>query len=206
MAPANGAQAIGSVSTMVKLAMPSVWPASVGDEACERRLALGENPVRDRDLPCTASMMSARGIEFAQARGECWPARRRRRCRPWRSRCGRRGSPGGAPRRTRRRSSMPALRGDHGDDRLDVKLSAERAIGGEGRAGSATGSASPLVSMTMRAEMRNDAALAVGDEAVQRHLQVGAHVAAQAAVAEQRDVVAAMAQQARRRCQSRRIR
>ena len=43
--------------------------------------------------------------------------------------------------------------------------------------------------------MRDLAALAVGDQPAQRVLQVGAGVAAQAAVAEQRDLVAAVAQQ-----------
>ena len=45
------------------------------------------------------------------------------------------------------------------------------------------GSASPLVSMTMRPKWRAPRRAAVGDEAMQRHLKVRAYIAAQAAVA-----------------------
>ncbi len=43
--------------------------------------------------------------------------------------------------------------------------------------------------------MRDDAALAIRDQAMQRHLKIGAHGAAQAAVAQQRNIVARIAQQ-----------
>ena len=56
-------------------------------------------------------------------------------------------------------------------------------------------SARPLVSISDAVEMRNLAALAVGDQLAQRDLQVRAGVAADAAVAEQRDLVGARAQQ-----------
>ena len=50
------------------------------------------------------------------------------------------------------------------------------------------------------AEMRHRAALALGDQAAQRDLQVGAHDAAQAAVAEQHGFVGCWRAAARRRC------
>src|SRR5262249_52523593 len=52
------------------------------------------------------------------------------------------------------------------------------------------GSASPLVSINIRLNCGSVPCRALGDEIAQRVLQVGAGVAAQAAVAEQRDIVA----------------
>ena len=83
---------------------------------------------------------------------------------------------------------------DHGDHRLDMKLAAERAVGGEGLQDRA-GIGEPAGLDQDAAEMRHVAALALGDQAAQRLLQVGAGDAAQAAVAEQRGLVARVAHQ-----------
>src|SRR5260370_34568987 len=87
------------------------------------------------------------------------------------------------------------LRGsDHGDDRLHVKFTAERPVGCKGsenrrRIGKPAG----LYHDT--AEMRDDAALAVRDQAAQRYRKIGTDIAAEAAVAEDRNTVARPAQQ-----------
>ena len=177
---------------MVKLAMSSVWPASLGDEARGRRRALGEDPLRiERALHRLDDVGT--GVEGAQARGE-----HRRRvvvCDVGLRDHDAVGEDHLAPRLGEGRDRLDAaLRGDHGDDRLDVKLTAERAVGGEGGE-DRRGIGEPAGLDDDALEMRDDAALAVGDEAVQRDLQVRAHVAAQAAIAEQRDVVAGIAQQ-----------
>ena len=86
------------------------------------------------------------------------------------------------------------LRSDHGDHRLDVEFAAERAIGREGgEDGRRIGEPAGFDDDSLK--MRNDPALAIGNQTMERHLQVRAHVAAQAAIAEQRDVVARIAQQ-----------
>ena len=68
------------------------------------------------------------------------------------------------------------------------------------------GSARPLVSISTRPKCGILPRVAVGDQPAQRDLQVGAGVAAQAAVAEQRDLVGARRAAARRRCRPRRTR
>ncbi len=83
---------------------------------------------------------------------------------------------------------------DHRDDGLDEEFAAERAVGRESGQDRAR-IRQPAGLDHDAAEMRNDAALAVDHHAVQRHLQVGAEIAAQAAVAEQHGLLAAVAQQ-----------
>ena len=79
--------------------------------------------------------------------------------------------------------------GDHGDHRLDMKLAAERPVGRKGgENGRRVGKPAGLYHDA--AEMRDDAALAVRDEATQRYLKIGTDIAAQATVAEERNIVA----------------
>ena len=83
---------------------------------------------------------------------------------------------------------------DQREHHLDRELAAERAIGRECLQDRAD-VGEPAGFDQHPAEMRNFAAFAVGDQLAQRDLQIRAGVAADAAVAEQRDFVGARAQQ-----------
>jgi hypothetical protein len=82
---------------------------------------------------------------------------------------------------------------DHGDHHLDGEFAAQCAVGGE-RLQNRADVSEPAGLDQHAAEMRNLPPIAVRDKLTQRDLQIGAGVAAQAAVAEQRDLVAALAQ------------
>ncbi len=83
---------------------------------------------------------------------------------------------------------------DHGRDYLDVEFAAQRAIGGEGlQDRSRIGEPARLDQDAL--ELRDLAVRALGHEIAQRDLQVGADVAAQAAVAEQGHLVGRAAHQ-----------
>ena len=75
-----------------------------------------------------------------------------------------------------------------------AELAAERAVGGEGRQ-QRTGIGEPAGLDHDPAEIRDVAALALGNEAAQRDLQVGARGAAHAAIAEQDGFLAALSHQ-----------
>ncbi len=83
---------------------------------------------------------------------------------------------------------------DDGEHHLDRELAAERAVGREGLQDRAD-VGEPAGLDQHAAEVRDLAAVAVGDELAQRDLQIRTGVAAQAAVAEQRHLVLRRAQQ-----------
>ena len=83
---------------------------------------------------------------------------------------------------------------DHRHDHFDVEFPAQCPIGSK-RLQDRAGIGEPAGLDHDPPELRQRALRAFGDEIAQRVLQVGAHVAAQAAVAEQRDVVARGAHQ-----------
>ena len=83
---------------------------------------------------------------------------------------------------------------DHGDHHLGMEFRAQRAVGGEGLQDRA-GIGQPAGLDQDPLELRHRALRALGHQIAQRHLQVGAGVAAQAAVAEQRHLIARSAHQ-----------
>ena len=83
---------------------------------------------------------------------------------------------------------------DHGDHHLGMKFSAQGAVGGEGLQDRA-GIGEPAGFDQDALELRHVALRPLGHEIAQRVLQVGAGVAAEAAVAEQRHLVARAAHQ-----------
>ena len=91
-------------------------------------------------------------------------------------------------------SFEPAHGLDYGRDCLDVKFAAQRAIRGE-RLQDRPRIGEPARLDQYSFELRHRAMRALGEEIAQCVLQVGAHVAAQAAVAKQRDIVARSAHQ-----------
>ena len=148
----------------------------------------------DRVSPATAVAMLARGLSSRRRSVRRSTVSRVRRGRSSRSPAGRRGSPACAPPPTIRASSRPPTASTTATTTSTWNSPpSARSVAKVCRIG--PGSASPLVSITIRAEPRHRAALALGDQAAQRDLQVGAGVAAEAAVAEQRDLVGAVAHQ-----------
>ena len=111
-----------------------------------------------------------------------------RRGRSSRSPGGRRGSPACAPPAPCRDCAARSPRRPRVSTTSMANSRAERAVGRE-RLQDRADVGEPAGLDQHAAEMRNLAAVAVGDQLAQRDLQVGAGVAAQAAVAEQRDLV-----------------